>query len=255
MKYIHIGFFCLKLKIYLAVPTIKSGRQKPDQTDRSKRMEKKMQKQIVSELLQASPDELIEDEEMECVDEGTEYQDIVFDVDPVTQDKKELQDRISELEKKLTAQTEENSTLLANNHQNRLEIQNLMIKLADKNDAYDKMAQHLKDVNNKFLNLEQQFDELKSQKIIDFQQLEKNLNIDNVKKLLASVLTPNQIDLILNRKRQVHWTQDELSLAFTIRYLSKKCYLFMKSKMKIPLPSISTLQKWASKISIVPGKY
>lgn len=44
-------------------------------------------------------------------------------------------------------------------------------------------------------------------------------------KLLNMVLTKNQIDLLSCRKKLVHWTQEEISIAFTIRYYSKKCYL------------------------------
>jgi hypothetical protein len=60
---------------------------------------------------------------------------------------------------------------------------------------------------------------------------------------------------LLGMKKQVAWTSDEISLAFTLRYLSKRCYLFIKRKMKVPLPGLSTLQRWASKFVIDQGLF
>lgn len=78
--------------------------------------------------------------------------------------------------------------------------------------------------------------------------LNKKLN-----EILSTVFTKNQINIILGKRRKVRWTNEEISLAFTLRYFSKRSYLFIKNKMRIPLPGISTLQKWASSFNIRQG--
>jgi hypothetical protein len=42
--------------------------------------------------------------------------------------------------------------------------------------------------------------------------------------LLKKLLTENQIAILLNKKKRVNWTTEEIAVAFTVRYLSKKCY-------------------------------
>jgi hypothetical protein len=71
--------------------------------------------------------------------------------------------------------------------------------------------------------------------------------------LLKKLLTENQIAILLNKKKRVNWTTEEIAVAFTVRYLSKKCYIFLRTKLNFPLPALSTLRSWASKISIKPG--
>jgi hypothetical protein len=48
--------------------------------------------------------------------------------------------------------------------------------------------------------------------------------------LLKTVLIQNQIDLLSKKKKRVNWTREEIAVAFTLRYYSKKCYL-----LKYPL--------------------
>ena len=67
------------------------------------------------------------------------------------------------------------------------------------------------------------------------------------------VLTKNQIEIILDKKMYAHWTEEELSMAFTPRYMGKKAFLNAQNKLKVPLPSLSKLHRWASKLDIKPG--
>lgn len=71
--------------------------------------------------------------------------------------------------------------------------------------------------------------------------------------MFKSVLSENQIDIILKRKSRVVWTQEELSNAFTIRYFSSKAYTFLRDQLNLPLPALSTLTKWAGKIKVTSG--
>lgn len=64
---------------------------------------------------------------------------------------------------------------------------------------------------------------------------------------------PNQIDIILKRKKQPRWTDEEKRIAFTVRYLSKRCYAFIRNQMGIPLPGLSTLAAYASHVDLRHG--
>lgn len=56
------------------------------------------------------------------------------------------------------------------------------------------------------------------------------------KKYLSSIFTKNQLDLMMKKKKKVHWTKDEISNAFTLRYFSKRAYIYVKNKLNYPLP-------------------
>lgn len=74
-----------------------------------------------------------------------------------------------------------------------------------------------------------------------------------LKNMLSSVLTSNQVDLILNKKDKVKWTSEEMSTALTLRYLSKATYIFLRDKLNFPLPALATLQRHASTIELKGG--
>lgn len=66
---------------------------------------------------------------------------------------------------------------------------------------------------------------LKNMKAIKIRSLDETKTVENqARKLVSSVLTQNQLDLILKKKKRVHWSREEVSKAFTLRYLSKKAY-------------------------------
>lgn len=77
--------------------------------------------------------------------------------------------------------------------------------------------------------------------------------IAQLKNALKSVLTENQLDVILGRKKKPHWTANEISTAFAIRYLSKRCYTYLRDQMHIPLPGLSTLASYAQRIDMSSG--
>lgn len=56
------------------------------------------------------------------------------------------------------------------------------------------------------------------------------------KKYLSSVFSQNQLDLMMNKKKKVHWSRDEISKAFTLRYFSKRAYIYVKNQLNYPLP-------------------
>jgi len=40
----------------------------------------------------------------------------------------------------------------------------------------------------------------------------------------------------MKKKKKVHWSRDEISKAFTIRYLSKRANVYVKNELNYPLP-------------------
>lgn len=74
--------------------------------------------------------------------------------------------------------------------------------------------------------------------------------IPTIKEMLKNTLSENQIDLILIRKRRVIWSKEEISSALTLKYLSTRTYKYFSTDLNYPLPSFSTLQRYATKINL-----
>lgn len=70
---------------------------------------------------------------------------------------------------------------------------------------------------------------------------------------LSDIFTKTQIKVLTNKQKRVNWTDKDISAAFTLRYLGKKTYIYMRQKLHYPLPGLSTLEKWASKIDMRNG--
>lgn len=66
---------------------------------------------------------------------------------------------------------------------------------------------------------------------------------------VQKVFSPSQIKLLLGYKK-VHWTDDDLARAFTLRHIGgRNCYLYLKNTLNMPLPALSCVQRWASSVS------
>lgn len=77
----------------------------------------------------------------------------------------------------------------------------------------------------------------KNMKAIKIQSLDHTKTVENkARKLVSSVLTQNQMDLILKKNKRVRWSREEVSKAFTIRYFSKRAYSYVKDELHYPLP-------------------
>lgn len=70
---------------------------------------------------------------------------------------------------------------------------------------------------------------------------------------MKPVFTKGQIKLLLhpNQKRVV-WSVEDISSAIALRSVTPKGYRYLRKK-GVPLPSLSTLRKWAAKIQVHPG--
>ena len=66
-------------------------------------------------------------------------------------------------------------------------------------------------------------------------------------------MSANQNDLILNRKKRVIWTKEEITAGLTLKYFSTRAYKHMLKVLKYPLVSFSTLLRYAKKINLSQG--
>lgn len=117
----------------------------------------------------------------------------------------------------------------------------------------------------KFENLQKEYNDLKvlvekkdeeitalKLKLKNFEDLA--MDQENVRKhALGLRFTENQINLIMKKNKIVRWTPEELSHAFSMRYFSKRAYVYLRTVLKYPLPGVSTLQRWGSKINMRKG--
>ncbi|XP_057662425.1 uncharacterized protein LOC130897532 isoform X2 [Diorhabda carinulata] len=62
--------------------------------------------------------------------------------------------------------------------------------------------------------------------------------------VLAKVFSQSQIKHLCGHKK-THWTEDDLAVGFTIRYLSSRTfYNYLTNTLKFPLPALSTIQRY-----------
>lgn len=113
---------------------------------------------------------------------------------------------------------------------------------------YTQLEKTLEKKNEELLFQQKKIDDLKKKLTVS------NLNIETkIKEKLEHFLTSNQLDILLKKKIKARWTSDELSQAFTIRYFSRGCYVYLRKQLNYPLPGISTLQHWAANINLRTG--
>ncbi|XP_071634266.1 uncharacterized protein [Temnothorax longispinosus] len=91
---------------------------------------------------------------------------------------------------------------------------------------------------------------------IKLKRLEKRTNITIKKKVnevLKNVFTPKQIERIMYpNKKRVKWNIEDISSAISLRSVSPKAYRYLrKNKYSLrPLPGLSTLRKWATRLNL-----
>jgi len=60
--------------------------------------------------------------------------------------------------------------------------------------------------------------------------------------------------MLLNpQKKRVVWSSEDIASAISLRSVSPKAYRYLRNVIKIPLPGLSTIRRWASKIKINVG--
>ncbi|KAJ8866943.1 hypothetical protein PR048_032805 [Dryococelus australis] len=58
-----------------------------------------------------------------------------------------------------------------------------------------------------------------------------------------------QIDRFLTKKKCC-WEKEDIAAAITLRSVSLKAYVYMRNKVNLPLPGLSTVRKWARNLGI-----
>lgn len=67
-------------------------------------------------------------------------------------------------------------------------------------------------------------------------QTKKKAIETTAKQYLSSIFSPNQMDIIMKKKKQVVWSEHEIYQAITLRCLSKRAYVYVKNELHYPLP-------------------
>ena len=93
---------------------------------------------------------------------------------------------------------------------------------------------------------------LKQKNIETVKKVEES-TLNSVKSQLSLFFTSNQIKKLLTGKKVIKWAEEDIVRALAFKSVSARAYKFAIKKLKIPLPSISTLNKYIKDINIEPG--
>ena len=74
-----------------------------------------------------------------------------------------------------------------------------------------------------------------------------------VEEVLLDIFSPGQVKCIVQGKKKVKWSQEDLKMAIVLRHMSRKAYSYLRKSVGLPLPSPSTLSSWSRKFSCNPG--
>lgn len=75
----------------------------------------------------------------------------------------------------------------------------------------------------------------------------------DITETLRAHFTKTHRDVMLQMKTVHKWDEEDISKALTLRSLSPCTYKYLREKVKLPLPSIFTLNRWLSKLIVEPG--
>lgn len=112
---------------------------------------------------------------------------------------------------------------------------------------YKHLSEFKRDQKNRIISLNKKINSL-SQKFG-----EHTSQTHLLEEALKSIFSETQLSLIKKKRKKVIWGTEDISKAFTIRYLSKRCYIYLRNKLHYPLPHVSTLVKWASRLNFRQG--
>lgn len=73
------------------------------------------------------------------------------------------------------------------------------------------------------------------------------------KEVQGNFFSKGQVDFLLCGSPVTRWSEDAVGRAITLRSLSPKAYKYLREKYKFPLPSVTTLNRWAAKFNVEPG--
>jgi hypothetical protein len=132
----------------------------------------------------------------------------------------------------------------------KIELQNKLDRLETSNRC---LRKKIKDLNSNKKRLRNMVKSLKIKLDNNKNNENHNLTIEKIDKMMSPILTKTQIEKVVYKKKKVLWKNEDICRAFTLRYLGKRPYVYLRNKLKFPLPAISTLQRWASKFELRKG--
>lgn len=128
-----------------------------------------------------------------------------------------------------------------------LEMETKLKMLEEENMKLKEDMQKLKALNNK----------IEVEKYSLFSQL-KTINQPSevefqVRNILSQIFSPGQITVLMNRNKKIQWSSEDISCAISLRSVSAKAYRYLRTKLKYPLPALSSLRRWVSSFECSPG--
>ena len=77
----------------------------------------------------------------------------------------------------------------------------------------------------------------------------------NFLKVVKEMFSPKQIQLLKaeNGESFVHWSDEDIAKAISLDSVSTKAYEYLRTVLKYPIPSRTTVQRWLSQIHVTPG--
>lgn len=136
---------------------------------------------------------------------------------------KELGVENSELKNKLLKQTLDNATLLKENTEYKTLVSQYNLEKAKQNYA--------------------------NKRITAFhEEVEKQL-----RDILSPYFTDNQINFFLTGEPVRKWSNDDIARTLTLKSISPNGYHYLREQLKLPFPSVSTLQRWTQGHWFNPG--
>lgn len=67
-------------------------------------------------------------------------------------------------------------------------------------------------------------------------QQDKKMMDEEIMKILKNIFTESQLSLLLKNKKRIKWSEKDITVAFTLRYFSKRCYIYLRQELNYPLP-------------------
>lgn len=77
--------------------------------------------------------------------------------------------------------------------------------------------------------------------------------ISKARELLSPKFSNNQINLMMGLRARVNWTSDELAQGLSLRYFGVQGHNFVTKTLQYPLPKLSCLQKYVSRMDMRQG--
>lgn len=139
-----------------------------------------------------------------------------------------------------------------NNQELQQEVEKLCV-IDEEHHNEEELRQKVKRLEKENLVLRETIKSYKNSRLASTQkETESELNA-KIQDTFKSIFSKTQLDAIITKKNVKNWTDDDIASAYTLRSLSPKCYAYLRTVKRIPLPCVSTLNARAKKFEYEPG--